>query len=102
MADSIRKYEYTFLSRANKLAVSYTHKREDLSDEKIGCLINNDSGISVFFITKNDWNGINEQYPEWTMKIQKQQGYCALLTSNDSEYEAAKLNIVFYDIDIEG
>lgn len=50
VGDTERKYEFSFLSRAKKVAVSYSYERANLSDEKFGILQANSDGIKRFIL----------------------------------------------------
>lgn len=91
-----RKYEFSFLSRSRKIAVNYSHKRENLTDEKIDILEQNGKDIHIIHIVDSSNSKCTGQYPENMMKIQKHQGYCLFLTVTDSEYSEAKLKASFY------
>ncbi|MCD8325476.1 MAG: hypothetical protein LUC90_01980 [Lachnospiraceae bacterium] len=55
--DSVeRKYEFTFLSREKKIALSYCRDRANLSDEKFDILESNSGGISIIYVT-DTFNG---------------------------------------------
>ena len=100
--DTSRKYEFSFLSREKKTAVCFCRARENLSDEKLEILDNNSQGIRVFYIVCSSNGGCGGQFPENLMKIQERQGYCLLLTVDNSEYDKARLKVVFYAEDIYG
>lgn len=102
VSDSNRRFEYTFMSKHKHIAVCYTYKRENLYDEKMDCLIENSKDIHVLFFTDISNEGTDMQYPEWLMKIQKRQGYCLLLSSQDTNYDQASLKIVYYGKTYEG
>ena len=46
--------------------------------------------------------GIQEQYPEYLMKIQSRQGYCLFLEINSIDYDKAQIRAVFYVQNIDG
>lgn len=100
--DINRSYEFTFLSRGRKTALSYCHERVNLSDEKLGILENNSRGIHVIYIVDQKNGGCEGQYPEGLMKIQYRQGYCLLLAVSDADYNEAEMKAVFYAQDIDG
>lgn len=102
IGDTNRKYEFSFLSRAKKVAVSYSHERVNLSDEKFDILQANSDGIQLIYIVDIMNGGSNGQYPEALMKIQDRQGYCLLLDVEDAFYNDAKLTAVFYAQDNDG
>lgn len=91
-----RKYEFSFLSRAKKVAVSYSHERVNLSDEKFNILQANSDGIKLIYIVDIMNSGSNAQYPEALMKVQDRQGYCLLLDVEEASYNDAKMYAVFY------
>lgn len=91
-----RKYEFSFLSRAKKVAVSYSYERVNLSDEKFNILQANSDGIKLIYIVDIMNSGSNAQYPEALMKVQDRQGYCLLLDVEEASYNDAKMYAVFY------
>lgn len=97
-----RKYEFSFLSRAKKVAVSYSHERVNLSDEKFDILQANSDGIKLIYIVDVMNSGSNGQYPEALMKIQDRQGFCLLLDVEEASYTDAKMYAVFYAQDNDG
>ena len=96
VGDTKRKYEFSFLSRAKNVAVSYSHERANLSDEKFNILQVNSDGIQLIYIVDIMNSSSNGQYPEALMKIQDRQGYCLLLDIEDASYSNAKMYAVFY------
>lgn len=68
-----RKYEFTFLAKNTHIAVSYTHERVNLSDEKIDILESNSKDIKIIYIVDKMNGGSSGQYPESLMKIQNRQ-----------------------------
>lgn len=102
VGDTARKYEFSFLSRTRKLAVSYSCSRANLSDEKLEILRANSNGIRLLYIVDEDNRCGSGQYPEALMKVQQRQGYCLLLDVADMDYHKAKLSAVFYARDCDG
>lgn len=103
VSDYKRKFEYTFISRSNRIAVSYTGERENLISEKIKLLKENDKTVRVFFIVDCSNYGSNEQYPEYMNKIQNEQGYCLFLSICDrEEYYKARFQVAFSYKDYRG
>lgn len=102
VGDTARKYEFSFVSRTSKLAVSYSCNRANLSDEKMEILRANSSGIRLIYIVDALNSCGNGQYPEALMKVQERQGYCLLLDVDEMEYSTAKLSAVFYAQDCTG
>ena len=102
VGDTARKYEFSFVSRTSKLAVSYSCNRANLSDEKMEILRANSSGIRLIYIVDALTSCGNGQYPEALMKVQERQGYCLLLDVEEMEYSTAKLSAVFYAQDCTG
>ncbi len=97
-----RKYEFSLLSPERKIAVSYSCKRENLSDEKIRVLEGNRQGIRTFYVVDSGNGGCEGQYPEWMMKIQKVQGYCLLLYAGDLSYKSMEMEAASYLQDLDG
>lgn len=102
VGDTARKYEFSFVSRTSKLAVSYSCNRANLADEKMEILRANSSGIRLIYIVDALNSCGNGQYPEALMKVQERQGYCLLLDVEEMEYSTAKLSAVFYAQDCTG
>lgn len=102
VGDTARKYEFSFVSRTSKLAVSYSCNRANLSDEKMEILRANSSGIRLIYIVDALNSCGNGQYPEALMKVQERQGYYLLLDVEEMEYSTAKLSAVFYAQDCTG
>ena len=102
ISDTDRKYEFSFLSRVKKVAVSYSHERVNLSDEKFDILQANSDGIKLIYIVDIMNSGSNGQYPEALMKVQDRQGFCLLLNVEEASYTDAKMYAVFYAQDNDG
>lgn len=101
--DINRKYEFTFLSRAKSIAISYSYDRVNLSDEKFDILESNSKGIKIIYIVDKSNEAVCGQYPEKLMKIQERQGYCLYLSlSDDDNYYKAKFDAVFFEQNVEG
>lgn len=100
--DINRKYEFSFLSREKKIALSYCHERVNLSDEKMELLESNSQGILIIYVVDIMNGGSDGQYPEGLMKIQNKQGYCLLLTVDEADYISAKMKAVFFSKNIDG
>lgn len=100
--DINRKYEFSFLSKSRKTALSYCHERVNLSDEKLNILESNSQGIHIIYIIDHKNGGSEGQYPESLMKVQHKQGYCLLLTVGSADYNTAEMKAVFYAQDIDG
>lgn len=100
--DINRKYEFSFLSRAKKIALSYCHERVNLSNEKMELLESNSQGIHIIYIVDFMNGGSEGQYPEGLIKIQDKQGYCLLLHVDDTDYSSARMEAVFYAKNFDG
>ena len=100
--DCKRKYEFTFLSREKSIAISYSHERVNLSDEKFDILESNGKNINIIYIVDISNGGVLGQYPESLMKIQSRQGYCLYLSIEDNDYYKAELEAVFFEQDVDG
>lgn len=100
--DINRKYEFSFLSREKKIALSYCHDRVNLSDEKMELLENNNQGIHIIYVVDVENGGCDGQYPEGLMKVQNKQRYCLLLNVNEANYSKAMMKAIFYAKDIDG
>ncbi len=99
--DINRKYEFTFISRSNRLAVNYCYNRANLSDEKLNVLEANGKGINIIHIVDQLNGGTEGQYQEGLMKVQDRQGYCLFLSIEESDYDKAEMKAVFYAKDID-
>lgn len=102
VGETDRKYEFSFLSRAKKVAVSYSHERVNLSDNKFDILQANSDGIKLIYVVDIMNSGSNGQYPEALMKVQDRQGFCLLLDVEEASYTDAKMYAVFYAQDNDG
>lgn len=100
--DINRGYEFSFLSRSRKMALSYCHERVNLSDEKLSILESNSQGIRIIYIVDHKNGGCEGQYPEGLMRVQHRQGYCLLLTVDSANYNEAGMEAAFYAQDIDG
>ena len=100
--ESKRKYEYTLLSRNKAIAICYSYDRLNLSDEKFKVLESNSRGINIIYIVDAMNGGIQEQYPEYLMKIQSRQGYCLFLEIDSIDYDKAQIRAVFSAQNIDG
>lgn len=100
--DTNRKYEFTLLSKDKGVAISYSHERVNLSDEKFDILEQNSKDIKLIYIVDKSNGGVIEQYPESLMKIQSRQGYCLYLSIDDIDYYNAEIEAVFFAQDIDG
>lgn len=100
--DVNRKFEFSLLSRAKSVAISYHYERASLSDEKLKILDSNSKNIKVFYIVDKGNSLNNQQYPERLMKVQKRQGFCLLLEVSSINYDNAKIKAVFYAKDAYG
>lgn len=102
IGDTNRKYELTFISRSNGIALDYCHNRTNLTDEKQSVLEENSNGLQIIHIVDIMNGGSEGQYPEWLMKIQKKQKYCLLLKVEDADYNTAEMKSVFYEKNLDG
>lgn len=102
IGNSMRKYEFSFLSESRKVAISYAHDSASWTDEKFSILRENSNGVRLFCIT--DWNEHNctGQYPEPLMRMQEQQGYCLFLDQENADYKGAKLNVIWHGKNCDG
>lgn len=97
-----RKYEFSFLSKERKIALSYCYDRRNLSDEKFDILEDNRKNIHLIYVVARMNEGSNGQYPEGLMKVQEKQGYCLLLSNSKGDYAKTKMRAVYYKTDIDG
>lgn len=97
IGDINRKYEYTHLVVSKKIGICYERNESNLNDEKIE-LLSSKEGMTNLCITDIKNDGCWGQYPEFGIKVQKMQGYYALLTVGElTPYEEAVLKIVRYE-----
>ena len=102
VGESTRRYEYTLYVSSKKLGIYYEANEGNLNDEKIGALSGEREVITIC-ITDIANSGCVGQYPEFGVKAQKLQGYCAFLSADTMlPYEEAKLKIVRYEKSYEG
>ena len=100
--DTNRKFELTLFSKEKSIAISYSHERVNLSDEKLDILESNSKDIKIIYIVDELNGGGCGQYPESLMKIQSRQGFCLYLSIEDIDYYKAELEAVFFAQDIDG
>ena len=93
--DSSRKYEFSFLSQARKIAVSYNYTRSNISQEKLDILESNRRGIAIIYIEDGHNSGGIGQFPEYLMRVQEKQGYCLYLLP-EAEFKSADLMAAIY------
>ena len=97
ISDLERKYEYTHWVPGRKIGICYENYESNLNDEKIQLLAAQD-GVTSLYITDIANDGCWGQYPEFGIKVQKVQGYYALLNIGEmTPYEDAVLKIVRYE-----
>ncbi len=99
LSDSTRRYEFTFLSRKNKIAIDYCCNRSFLNDEKQTILDENSNGIKIIHMVDLKNVGTPGQYQEHLMKIQKRQGYCIYMDQTEMIYESAIIYAGFFEKD---
>ncbi len=97
ISDIERKYEYTHLVVEKGIGICYERVESNLNDDKIA-LLSERKGITNLCITDIKNDGCWGQYPEFGIKVQKIQGYYALLSAGEMKpYEEAVLKIVRYE-----
>lgn len=103
VSDTDRRFEFTFLSQAKSIGISYCHDRVNVSDTKLKLLADNSTGISLIHILDACNFKADGQYPEAEMKVQNVQGYCLLLEIGDElDYFDAEMRAVFYAQNLDG
>jgi len=100
--NTIRKPEYTFLSKSKKIAIRYWMTRANIDEDKLDVLSSTINNINVIYIVDCSNRGTNGQYPETLMKIQNKQGYCLYLKINGIDYSESYLSAVYFDKDEDG
>lgn len=100
--DTERRYEFSFLVKSLKLAVSYCRGRENLSEEKLSLIERYKSDNRVIYIVDSTNAGSDGQFPEGLMKVQDRQGYYLLLNIDGYDYYKATLRTCFSDKDLKG
>ena len=97
ISDLDRKYEYTHWVPSRQIGICYEKYESNLNDEKIQLLASQDS-VTSLYITDIANDGCQGQYPEFGIKVQKAQGYYALLSAGEmTPYQEAVLKIVRYE-----
>ena len=102
ISDSTRKYEFTFYSKSKGIALNYSHKRSNLSDEKMDILDDNSEGLAIIHVVDFSNSGLEIQYSADIMKVQKRQGYCLFLSIDGVDYDMAEMTATFYEQDADG
>ena len=100
--NTIRKPEYTFLSKSKKIAIRYWMTRANINEDKLDVLSSTINNINVIYIVDCSNRGTNGQYPEVLMKIQNKQRYCLYLKINGIDYSESYLSAVYFDKDEDG
>ena len=97
VSDINRKYEYTHLVIDKGIGICYERNESNLDDHKIS-LLSERTDVTNLCITDIKNDGCQGQYPEFGIKVQKVQGYYALLSIGElTPYEEAVLKIVRYE-----
>ncbi len=97
ISDTNRKYEYTHLVKDKGIGICYEREESNLNDDKIALLAER-KDVTNLCITDIKNDGCWGQYPEFGIKVQRAQGYYALLIAGEmTPYEDAILKIVRYE-----
>lgn len=97
-----RKYELSFYSSTNNLALSYIHERANIDMEKLTLLNRYRQGMKVFYIVDSSNSVTTGQYPENNYKIQRIQGCCLFLhIGEENLFNTASLKVSVYLKDID-
>lgn len=97
MSKEKRRFEYSHYVPSKKIGICYEKNETNLNDEKVQ-LMSTQNGVTNICITDIKNDGCWGQYPEFGIKVQKVQGYYALLAIDDmTQYEEAQLKIVRYE-----
>ena len=91
------KYEFTFLIKSKKLALSYHFDKMNLIDDKLDILESNSNGLKTIYVLDNKNRINNGQYPERLIKIQRKQGYCLFLELENINYKQTQLESLDYN-----
>ncbi len=94
--DTDRKYEFTFLDRKRRIALSYYNSRANITDEKLEILDSNAAYVRVVYICDIENKGSNGQFPEMMHKIQERQGYCLYLKQTEMDYFRSSMCAAVY------
>lgn len=94
--DTDRKYEFTFLDRNRRIALSYFNNRANITDEKIAILDSNAAYVKVVYVCDIDNKGSNGQFPEMMYKIQERQRYCLYLRQHKMDYFRSSMCAAIY------
>ena len=102
ISDTGRKYEYTVFEPESRIGIGYWRYRANISDEKIDIL--NKYASKVIYIVGDMNAGVDGQYPEFLMKVQKTQGFNLYISigDKDSVYESSLLTATVFEKDIDG
>ena len=89
-----RKFEYSFYDYKNKIGICYWHKRTNIESEKIATIEKHSAIKSTIYVTDISNSGFLGQYPEYMIKIQKEQGFVLYLKCDkNSNYEDVYLMV---------
>lgn len=100
--DTDRKYEFSFLIKSRRLAISYCRGRENLSEEKLSLIEKYKNNNRIIYIVDSTNAGSDGQFPEGLMKVQDRQGYDLLLNIDGYDYYKATLRACFSDRNLNG
>lgn len=100
--DSERKFELTFYEPVKDFGVVYARLDSTVATKKIE-LIGEFAHTKVLFVAADFNEDTDGQYPEYMIRIQKSQGFCAyLVMDQDTPYEEIELAISLYEKDVQG
>lgn len=102
VSDTGRKYEYTVFEPETGIGIGYWRYRANISDEKVSIL--NKCASRVIYIVGDMNAGVDGQYPEFMMKIQKTQCFNLYISigEKDSVYESSILTASVFEKNIDG
>lgn len=83
--------ELTFLADRQHIGIRYWRLKDNSAANKIDILENLFPDINIFYITDHLNDDINGQYPERLMHMQKKQGFCLFLQTENDRYHFAKM-----------
>jgi hypothetical protein len=97
ISDSSRRFEYTFLSRDQKIGIVYAYKRENISPEKLVLMKQYEGRTNIAAIVDADNFLDTWQYQEHMSKVQDTQGSCLFLYPDiERGYQECTMQALYY------
>ena len=100
--DSDRRFELTFYESGSDFGVVYARLDSAIASKKIE-LVDEFAHTKVLVVAAKYNEDTDGQYPEYMIRIQRLQGYCAyLIMDEETPYEEIEMEISFYGKNLRG